>query len=285
MNDNNQTIFAINFNRNCIQKNFTQKFDYKIFLDQTHNSYKIRRSVYINILSYNNPQYYKLGCFHRNNNNFFLTLYVPRIQKIYNNENEICSTFIRNLQLDIGTNNVSDTYTVLANLYESFPPYENDSTLEITFYHLLCNNDNNNNNNNLNTYPTYCYINKRVLRLNLDYIKLFLSYIDINNDKLEKFMKQFIRIIEQKKYCNIIDNTYNFSQSKYNSRTHKMGYNMQVRNVIINLVQRCKVDGNNAFLYSNLGKQFYDTISEAFTENNNLIDFLNVMLFKDINST
>ena len=115
----------------------------------------------------------------------------------------------------------------------------------------------------------------------LDYKLLFLSYIQeddkaiVGNDKLQKFMKQFLDIIEQRKYNNIIDNANNFSKQKYDTHTHKIGYNMQIRNAIINLVV--------TYLYSNLGKHFYDTISKAFKDKEEaLINFLETMIFKKI---
>lgn len=295
--NNNNTIFALEFNKN-IQKDFTKKFNYKIFLTNKHDTYKLRSSVYIYKYNINTPKCQKLGNFLRNNNNAFWIFYMPRIDSGENiKTNEIYSLFLKNLQNDIGTGNDDDVYTVLANLYESIPPnyFMEDNTLNFTFYHLLA--SNNNNNNNLNIYPTYSRICNKVSQQVLDCKQLkllFLSFLLEEKDKykdddddynnLLSFMTQFANMIVEKKcYNNIIDSSNNFYSCKRNKCIKKTNYNEEIKNVIINLIERCKIDDDPIFLYSNLGKLFYEKISKPFMEKNTLlIELLNIMLFKNL---
>ena len=292
-NNNNETIFELLFNENCIKNDFHKKFDYKIFLTKNHDTYKLRNSVSIQTLNSISSKYQKLGQFYRNEN-LYWSFYMPRIVKFNIDENimnnEIFVNFFKNLQKDIGTDNKNDVYVVLANLYESLPQYEN--TLAFTFYHFLSTTDI----NNIDIYPTFCRISDKISTNNIVCKKLELSLLsflvgdqDKYRDKrvyecLINFMLKFEFIIKNKFYNNVIDILNNLHENRENIYIKKTEYN-KIKKVIMNLTERCKSDNNPAFLYSNLGKKLYETISKPILENDiATIRLLYIMICTSIKS-
>ena len=279
-NNNNNTYFKISFTNKFIQNNFNKKFDYKCFLTKNHDSYKFRSSAYIETVKFTDRNLYKQGCFINDKKNLWI-IYIPRIETLYNEDimkNELYSNFFINLQKDIGTNNINDVYLVLTNLYESLPQYDIDKTLDFTFYQMLSGNNRIICNSiNPDIYPTYYKLCKRISKPNCPNINdknnlLFLSFL--KNDDRQKYnyhlqkeiMENFAYLIIQKNF-NVLVNRINLY---YNDDDDNF---LIVKEKLLNLINRCSIDDNSGFLYSNLAKIFYETISTLFINDDKMALF------------
>lgn len=272
-NNNNNThsdiinsLFKIKFPI-AIQENRNVKFNYKTFLTKYHDTHKYRNSVNVSVININDPDVISHGCFNKNEMNWIF--YIPRITNFNQDEdiekNEIISKFLINLRKDIETENSNDLYIVLVNMYESLPKFQ-DNTLNFTFYklfskqcilHSL----------NLTTAPTICYLAQK-LSQPISNCKA-LHNLFLINDNMQKdlrftdFIKKFNFLIRNQ-YYNLLLNSFNLW---YRYKTDEIAYTLDMKNTAVDLINRCKLDNNPHFLYSNLGKRFFDQIYKPFQEN------------------
>ena len=307
MNENhNITFFQFKFNKS-LQSDFNTKFNYKAFLTQNHDTYKYRNTTYIQIVNGNDLQAnVSLGCFSTDRMNWIF--YMPRITTFNKDENieqnEIFVKFFKNLKNDINNNNdddnnindiitINNVHIVLANMYESLPKDNNEEmNLIFTFFKLFSTNCKNNL-INLNVSPTFCYLsskisiqrenncgkNQNISKSCKNKYTIFLSELNIKDKKiLNSFWNKFTHLIENHYYDFLCDK-FNFYYKETNDNSSRMIYDENIKNNAIKLIERCRVDKNSNFIYSNLGKFFFDSIAKQFQENNVLtINLFSVIL-------
>ena len=193
-------------------------------------------------------------------NNHYWVFHIPEINDTNKN------IFLNNLRCDVTDDKI---YLVLANLFETIPK-DNMFYPELSriFYNLFYDEYNKNEKNKLILYPSLCNIPVSDIKYSKG---KFLSFYDNNNDYIYEFMKKFESYIMENKY-NLLLNNFNLRKSKFNE-------NKQLLQLFEALVNRCKIDNNPAFLYSILGKKFYDLISQSFLQLNfNIINiFFNIV--------
>ena len=308
MNENhNITFFKFIFN-NSLQPDLDAKFNYKAFLTKNHDTYKHRNTTYIEIVNGNDLQASIFsGCFITNKMNWIF--YMPRLTKYNKDEdiekNEIFVEFFRNLKNDINNNNddndindinnIATVHTVLANMYESLPKHKDEKmNLIFTFFKLFLTNCKPNL-IDLNVSPTLCYLssklsinNEEKCGKNQDIFKncknkytIFLNELDVN-DKLIliTFWNKFTNLIVKESYDFLCDKfTFYYNNKETNNILSKTTFNENMKNSAINLIKRCRVDNNCNFIYSNLGKTFFDNIVIPFQQNDkSTIKLLSVIL-------
>ena len=272
-NNENNTVFKIKFPQS-IQTDINRKFNYSTFLTQNHDTVKYRCGTYIQVVTANECPTELYGRFITNKTNWIF--HIPRIRDISINENieknGIFSNFLTNLEKDIRSKNKADVFVVLANMYESLPKLK-DNTLNFTFYKLLSINCIDNS-FNLSIFPTFCYLARKLSQLkktkcNKTMHTLFLNDIDIPNKYiLNRFWNKFTTLIDTGYYNNLLNNFDFFYKNKENKNISKTIYNEKMKNDAINLIERCQIDNNSKFIYSNLGLNFFNNIVEPFKESN-----------------
>lgn len=284
VDDNNKSLFKFKFS-NVIQQNLKLKFNYNQFLTKNHDTHKFRSSLHIETLCNNedNSRLYQLGRMYKED--IYWVLYIPRIVNINIDEdiysNEIYNRFFKNLQKDIDTPNINNVYLVLTNIYESIAKeyIKNDRTLNFTFYKLLLNKKHILSNTlNPEIYPTFCKLNKLISKSNSncnnDNVKLlFLSFLSndfqkftslYNYNLCNSFLNYFATYIIKGYFDKIIDVYTFYSDNKNNDCFYKIDNDLFYKGC--NLVNRCKIDNNSSFLYSNLSREFYEIILKPFIE-------------------
>ena len=279
MNNNNNinTFFKIKFPIS-IQNNTKKKFNYATFLTRNHDTYKYRLSTYIDLVDINNIYALNYGQFKKNDLNWII--YIPRITNFNKDENiinnEIFANFIKNLQTDVGTN--TNIYIVLANIYESLPTFT-DNTLDFTFYKLFMI-KNISNSININVHATFCKLTRKLSdnnndnSINCQNFNKFLTFLndDIkvkDNYLLKQFLEKFSYLIVSGFYNMLINNFEFFYKNINNEHVKETKYNNKIKTAAVDLINRCKIDNNPSFLYSNLGKNFVKTISQCFSNDDN----------------
>lgn len=305
MNENhNITFFQFTFNKS-LQLDLDSKFNYKAFLTKNHDTYKHRNTTYIQIINSNDLQAnVSPGCFITDKMNWIF--YMPRLTEYNKDENieknEIFVKFFKNLKNDINNNDdindingITKVHTVLANMYESLPKDKNEKlNLIFTFFKLFLTNCERNL-INLNVSPTLCYLSS-ILSIHKDKkcdkdqtiyescknkYKIFLNELDVK-DKLilSTFWNKFTTLIVKEYYDFLCDKfTFYYNNKETNDNLSQTTYNENIKDSAIDLIERCRVDKNSNFIYSNLGKNFFDNIVIPFRENDeSTIKLLSVLL-------
>ena len=278
MNNNNSNInslLRIKFPIS-IQNDVGEKFKFKVFHTKNHDTYKYRNLILIDVVNISDPDATQYGYFRKSDLNWIL--HIPKLDNFNIEElikhNEVLSTFVKNLRDDIGEKGPIKPYQVIANIYESLPKCQYTNNINFIFFKIFAEKQ------MINSYdstiqPTFCYLAQKLsqpIDKCSDVIStLYLSNSEEeikNNKNLKLFMEEFTHLIKNKSYNYLKDifNAYWEYKNPYNDLS-KIKYDKRTRDNAINLINRCQIDDNAYFIYSNLGTRFFDSISKLLLIN------------------
>ena len=260
----------------AIQRDINQKFNYEIFKTHNHDTYKYRTSVFIDEVNIDDIEANPYGCFKNTDMNWIF--HIPKLDDALTKDEqtqEILSKFKKNLMEDIGEKDIIKNNEIIANIYESLPKNEYTKEINLIFNMIFSEKPIVYTYNPI-IFPTFCYILRKLSITNtkcetaLPTLYLSTSEPKIKNNKeLKLFMEIFsTKFIQDKKYNYLKDifNFYGNNINEYNDIS-KTNYTKKITTTAINLINRCEIDDNDLYIYSNLGKRFLLTISKHFIEN------------------
>ena len=137
----------------------------------------------------------------------------------------------------------------------------------------------------MTVFPTYYNLSRKLSKLSHNdkdlCILLFLNYAENKfkstqcNPLFKDFAKLFSNLIKNEYYDMLLDIFGYYYKNKNNDNIIKAQYNWKIYSHTVNLINKCKRDKSETFLYSNLGTKFLDVLTLCFMNNNiNLMSLL-----------